>query len=299
MKKMKIPFLKKTSDDVCRGRSMYLRGLAAFLFVVIVAGAAMDAHAIRISMKRVVFTDKNRSEVITIINNTAEEQVYRLEWRRMRMTEDKSLKAVEKDDPADDIKWADDMIRFAPRRVTVPAGATQQIRLLLRKPKDLAPGEYRSHLWIMTESVPENFKADPMDMKEKQAIKLAMLPGISMPVFVRTGDLKASVSFSDVSAKATAEGAEVNFTLNRTGNRSTYGDLDFVCIGGGEEIVAHQVRGIAIYTDVERRIMKFKVEYPEASKGSCSKMHVTYRADEDDELFRGSVMAETDVTVSP
>ena len=49
------------------------------------------------------------------------------------------------------------MIRYAPRRVTVPPGGSQQIRILLRRPRDLEPGEYRSHLWIVTEQAAKEF----------------------------------------------------------------------------------------------------------------------------------------------
>lgn len=39
-------------------------------------------------------------------------------------------------------------LRFSPRQFTLAPGETQAIRLSLRKPADLAPGEYRSYLRV-------------------------------------------------------------------------------------------------------------------------------------------------------
>ncbi|HBR68034.1 MAG TPA: hypothetical protein DEA55_01515, partial [Rhodospirillaceae bacterium] len=152
-----------------------------------------EAFAIRVSLKRVTFEDSKRSEILTIINSTEKEQTYRLGWRKYRMDEKKALRAVGEGEKADDIQWADDMVRFAPRRVTIPAGGSQQIRLLFRRPADLKDGEYRSHLWIVSETPPESF-----DTKEagKQAVRLAVQPAISLPIFVRAGKLEAKASIT-------------------------------------------------------------------------------------------------------
>lgn len=263
--------------------------LGALLCVFVVAWPG-DADAIRISLKRVIFGEGKRSEVLSIINSTAQPQTYRLGWRHYRMTEDNSLQAVDPDVKSDDILWADDMVRFAPRRITVPAGASQQIRLLFRRPADLKEGEYRSHLWIVTETKPEKFEMEPGE--KKQSVRLAVQPAVSLPIFVRSGDLSVKASISDARLAKTAEGLKLNMVLHREGNRSLYGDFDFICSAGSKDLVVHQVRGISVYTEIAKRQLEFTIPMDTPEKQGCTAIKIVYRADPDDSDFKGAVMAE-------
>lgn len=266
-----------------------------FLFCSIFATSALlfsePAHAIRVSLKRVVFEDTKRSEIITLINVTGEEQTYRLGWKKFRMDPDKSLRSINEDEPSDDILWAEDMVRFAPRRIKVPAGGSQQIRLLLRRPSGIQDGEYRAHLWIVAEGKPEKFEAFP-EGEQKQAIRLAVQPALSLPIFVRHGELSLDSSIVDPKIKNTEEGTTVSFRLNRDGNRSVYGDFDFICTDGGKNLILHQVRGVAVYTEIDHRNLEYTLRTDPQSAKSCKSIKVLYRADPDDPTFKGAVLAE-------
>ncbi len=288
-----MPHLQKETRTKTRYFSMAL--VASFMVFLSVAGLLWinEAQALRISMKRIVFEGPKRSDVITIMNNTAKEQTYRLGWRHYRMDEKKSLIWIkEGDSSGDEIKWADGMIRYAPRRVTVPPGASQQIRILLRRPRDLEPGEYRSHLWIITETEAEKFSEDEKPRAGGQSFKLTMQPAITLPVFVRHGDLTASASITDVQLSKTEGGSSIGFVLHREGNRSLYGDIKIICTGGGQEYVASHTRGLAIYTEVDKRVFDYEFNYPEEHAGDCGRVRVEYVADRDDSLYGGQVMAQ-------
>ena len=250
-----------------------------------------EAQALRLSMKRIIFEGPVRSDVITIMNNTAKEQTYRLGWRHYRMDETRSLVAVPEEDlpSITDIKWADDMIRFAPRRVTVAAGGSQQIRILLRRPRDLASGEYRSHLWSITEVEAAKFDADAS--ADKQSVRLTMQPAITMPVFVRVGDLSASARITGATLSRAEGGASVGFTLHREGTRSLYGDLNVICTAGSQEYVASEVRGIAVYTEVQKRIFDYEIKIPAERANDCRRVRIEYVADNDDSQYGGQTMA--------
>jgi P pilus assembly chaperone PapD len=253
-----------------------------------------DAHALRITMKRVIFEGPKRTEVLTIINNTAEEQIYRLGWRRMRMTEDSSLQALDDNETAPDLKTADNMIRFAPRRVVLPPGRTQQVRLMLRRPKDLADGEYRSHFWIQPEEKARAFDPNGSSVKASgQAVQITMLTGLTLPVFVRAGKMEASGRITDARLITKKDRPAVTYTLHREGNRSLYGDIEITCRVGGEEIVAAAVRGIAIYEEISKRQVTNVLGAMPAN--GCSDMKIKYTATEDDPLFKGGTIAEASV----
>lgn len=286
---------KANMDKMSRSTILSAAFFTLALFCLVFAIAVKDAHALRITLKRVIFEGPKRTEVITIINNTAEEQVYRLGWRRMRMTEDKSLQAVADDDPAPDLRPADSMIRYAPRRIVLPPGRTQQIRLLLRRPKDMEPGEYRSHLWIQPEESAVKF--DPNKPKAQgQAVQIKMLTGLTLPVFIRSGKLEAAVRIEDAVLTTKKGKPIVSYTVYREGNRSVYGDIEITCQSAGEEVVISSIRGIAVYTDVTKRnINNAVLSMPEAG---CSSMKITYRASEEDNFFKGDVMAEAAVKLN-
>lgn len=281
-------------DKQMNGRCLPLALAASFMLFLSLSGLVWisEAQALRLSMKRVVFEGPVRSDIITIMNNTAREQTYRLGWRRYRMDEKRSLVHIPEGEKADDIKWADEMVRYAPRRVVVPPGGSQQIRLLLRRPRDLAPGEYRAHLWIVTETEAEAFSADKKPEQGQQAFRLAMQPALTLPVFVRHGDLAAKASITDAKLAKAEGGGTVSFTLNREGNRSLYGDLKITCTASGQEFEASHTRGIAVYPEVDRRILEYDFEFPAEQAANCRRVRIEYIADKEDSLYGGQVMAQ-------
>lgn len=287
--------MPKTIKDFFGQRYGWRKAGALMLALLLVAGilaAAPDAFALRVTMKRVIFEGPKRTELLTIVNNTGEEQSFRLGWRNMRMTEDHSLVFVKEGESLEGLHPAEEMVRFSPRRVVLAPGASQQIRLMLRRPKDLAEGEYRSHFWIQPEAPATKFTPDQAQKPPKgSSVQIKMLTGMTVPVFVRNGNLAASVAISDVSTAPDPKGGtNVKMTIRRDGNRSVYGDLKFFCANGGGK-PQHEVKGIAVYTDVTARHLDFTVPNPEGA--SCAgPIRIQYTSEEDDSQFKGAVMAE-------
>lgn len=269
--------------------------LVGAVFFGTLAFHALDAYAVKITMKRVIFEGTKRAEVLTLINNTAEEQTYRLGWRNMRLTEDAGLKEIPEGETPADIKFADQMVIFAPRRVVIPPGGSQQVRLMLRKPKDLAEGEYRSHLWVRPEAEAVKFEAKPAE-DGKSAVQIKMLAGLSLPVFVRQGQMTATAKFESASARQADGKLKIDLVLSRQGNRSLYGDLDFICTGGEEKVI-RQMRGIAIYPELTQRRFNFTFSLPKEGLPGCPAMRIVYTADKEDPLFKGNVIAQTNTNI--
>ncbi|WP_435641143.1 fimbrial biogenesis chaperone [Micavibrio aeruginosavorus] len=274
--------------------SPLVRGLCVTAAALVLTLAANDAQAIRLTMKRVMFEGSQRTADLTIINNTAEEQVYRLGFKTMRMTQGDGLETLEDgvQDPA--LKSADSMVRFSPRRVTIPAGGSQQVRLMLNKPKDVADGEYRSHFWIRPEAESAKFDPAPQDNAASgPSVQIKMLAGVTLPVFVRVGPMNVTATIANAKAERKGERIAVSMDINREGNRSLYGDVEFTCNGK----VLHQVRGIAVYTEIAKRTVRLNVPVPKDGFGGCSAMDVIYRAETADAQYKGGVIAQTQVAI--
>ena len=106
-----------------------------------------SAHAqLLLSPTRVVFEGNSRSMQIDVVNTTNQAATYRLIMVNRRMNQFGEFLPVET--PLPDERFVDSMVRFSPRQLTVEPGGNRVIRMSLRKPQNLAPGEYRSHLLI-------------------------------------------------------------------------------------------------------------------------------------------------------
>ena len=269
---------------------------AAGLGLIAVSAFATDAWALKVTLKRIVFEGPRRAEVLSIINNTTEEQAYRLSWRQMRMTEDEALVAVEEGASVAGVMPVDDLVRYAPRRIVVPPGGTQQVRLMLNKPKDLAEGEYRSHLWLKPEADHVKFDEAAGDTATRPQVQLKMLTGMTIPVIVRHGQMSVKATIKDVHITRNTEShaLDVALTVGRQGNRSLYGDFKFACDGG---TVVRDIKGVAVYTDVTQRHMNFTVPLPADGAVSCKTLQVQYLADPDDVDLKGAVLATAEVPV--
>lgn len=275
--------------------------IALALASVIFLFDAGAAHAIKLTIKRVVFEGSKRTEVLTLINDSDEEQTYRISWRNMTMRDGKSFSPVEESEIIPGFNPADNMVIFAPRRITIPAGGSQQVRLMVRKPADLTDGEYRSHLWIRPEEDVVKFTApdDAAQAVDESAtgVQIKMLAGANFPVIVRHGKTNASGTITNPTMTQQGDSFFVTLDLNREGNRSLYGDFQFTCLSGASPQRIHEIRGIAVYTETTTRHLEFKVKIPAEGVGICQSMRVSYLAGDKDPAFLGKAIAEVSVTL--
>ncbi len=239
-----------------------------------------EAYSLRLVLKRVVFEGPKRSEVLTLINASDEAETYRLLWRDMIMTPDKGLEAVEEGALPDNVKPAKDYIKYAPRRVTLGPNSSQQIRMALRMPSDVPDGEYRSHLWIRKEAAIDKLRVNEDGEREitganKRSVEIVLLPGITVPVIARKGNLEVRTGISDASARRVGSEYLINFTLLREGQKSTYGDIDFICNPNGQTYELRAARGIAVYTELNAKPVNFKFKVvPE--QPACRELRIRY-----------------------
>ena len=133
-----------------RGRFLPLPG-AAFCLVALAAlwGGVAPTHAegsgdLLVAPTRVVFEARRRSAEVTLVNIGTDTATYRISFVHQRMKPDGSLEAVDTPGPGE--AFADDLVRFSPRQVTLEPRVAQTVRMQLRIPAGLTAGEYRSHL---------------------------------------------------------------------------------------------------------------------------------------------------------
>ncbi len=249
-------------------------GLGAGVLLVLLGLApghgsqAQAAGGLLVAPTRLVFEGRTRSAQVTLVNKGTKRAAYRISLVRRRMLEDGRFEAVEEAQPGE--LFATDLIRYAPRRVILEPNTPQTIRILVRKPRDLPAGEYRSHLTFQT--IPDESSEQPEDGSRAPAmgitIRLKALFGVTIPVIVRHGDIDADIAITDAEFQPAGEndaglaaGPVLNVRLARSGERSVYGDLTVQLLGeDGAKQTIGVVRGLAVYSPNHSRIVRIPID---------------------------------------
>ena len=253
--------------------------------------SAQSSGDLVVAPTRVVFEGRTRSAQLGLVNKGSGAATYRISVINMRMDETGQLTEIAKPEPGQ--QFADRLFRYSPRQVTLEPGATQAIRLLLRKPKDLAPGEYRSHL--MMRAIPDTSGQDVEAPTVGAAVRLIPVFGVAVPVIVRHGDVDYSSTISNVEFVKAVEANQLNklrFNLERTGSRSSFGDLVATLKDGGNDVVLAQIMRIAVYTPNQSRVVEMPLRVPDGVSLAGKTISVSFKttADEGAKLMaEGSV----------
>jgi P pilus assembly chaperone PapD len=241
-------------------------GLAAALLTLTLS-AAVPASAgvgdLLVAPTRLVLDGRKGAEVI--LNNIGEEPAtYRISVEFRRMTPDGGL--VDVDEPSAEDKLAEEMILFAPRRITLAPHQPQSVRVSARAPQGLPDGEYRVHL--LFRAIPP---ARPVAAKTDAPVKglrFALTPvyGVTIPVIVRFGNLSAKAGIANVHLETKDGKPAVALDISRSGERSTFGEVR-VLKPGVKDPIAIQ-KAVAVYKEVASR--KVTIPVSEEFKGALN-----------------------------
>jgi len=155
------------------------------------------------------------------------------------------------------------MVIFAPRRVTLAPHEPQSIRVTARPPQGLPDGEYRIHL--LFRAVPAPTPVAPAG-EQPRGVQLRLIPiyGVTIPVIVRLGNLDAKAAIGNVKLESKDGKEAVGLELNRTGSRSTFGEVRVLKAGAKDPIAF--ARGVAVYTEVGGRHVSLPVDDAQKSR---------------------------------
>jgi P pilus assembly chaperone PapD len=263
-----------------------------FICALLMLLASSQAIAqVMIYPTRVVFEGNQRAAQVQLVNNGTESATYRISLVNRRMSETGTFSDI--DTPLPGEQFADDMLRYSPRQVILAPGASQTVRIMVRKPAGLAVGEYRSHLLFSKQPEAKgkhNIETrDPAD--DTIGITLKALVSMSIPVIVRHGNTSADVSLTHLEFQKPA-GKEpiLAFWMERRGNQSVYGDLtvSFAPRGGTAQVIG-RANGVAVYTPNPARRAGIVLDPPANMALRNGTLRITYREQAED---GGKQMAE-------
>jgi P pilus assembly chaperone PapD len=232
-----------------------------------------------------------RGTEVVLNNIGTETATYRISVELRRMTPDGELVDVDPAQANNTEKLAEEMIAYAPRRVTLAPNQPQSIRVGVRPPANLPDGEYRVHL--LFRAIP-----DPKPVTAAQnptgglAIELTPIYGLTIPVIIRAGQLSAQAAIAGARLTVDDGKPAVAVELTRAGNRSLYGDVQVFKPGSSNPVVV--VTGVAIYAELTHRSVVLAV--PDGFKGTLAGPAIIRYVERTDE-GQGKLLAEAQVTL--
>ena len=270
---------------------LFLSGLA---FIAVFSPSKLVAQGnLLVTPRRVVFEGNKRSEELNLANIGKDTATYIISFIQIRMKEDGVFEKITQADP--DQRFADKNLRFFPRSVTLGPNEAQTVKVQLTKGGDLAPGEYRSHLYFRA-SPPEKPLGD-LEAEKDSGISVHLVPvfGISIPVIIRKGESNAAVNISDVQFHIEKDTLQVaDITFSRSGNMSVYGDVVVEHISTeGKVTRVGGVKGLAVYTPNTKRRFHLVMNATGINFHS-GKLHVIY----EDQSSRAVKLAEKEIMLN-
>jgi P pilus assembly chaperone PapD len=257
-----MKFLQKLS-------ALALGGLA--LLSVGVPSPAQAAGDLLVAPTRVILDGKRGTQVI--LNNVgAEETTYRISLEIKRMTEEGELVDIDPAATNDGEKAALSLVRYAPRRVTLPPNQPQSIRIGLNPADNLPDGEYRVHM--LFRAIPKTSAVTEQAASADLKIQLIPLYGIAIPVIIRKGQLSATAALANAQLGRDNEGPVLSLDATRKGSRSVYGEFRVSKPGQSKPLLVQ--KGIAIYPEIERRKIELQLSEAEANAIRGSEVVIAY-----------------------
>ncbi|MEZ4389270.1 MAG: hypothetical protein R3D98_17120 [Candidatus Krumholzibacteriia bacterium] len=247
-----------------RGGAVLAASVVGF-FLFLAAGAR--AQGVSVAPSRILLDGRTRSATVFLSNRGDRTETYRISLVPMIMRQDGALVRADSTQ-YDQAAFAEDVVRYSPRRVVIPAGGSQTVRLLVRRPHDREVGdtEFRAHLSVRSiPTVPRLEELEtplPENIPEDQfvAVPVASVETL-VPLVVRFGKPDATVSIVEPHLIKADDGQPaLGFDLQRTGERSLYGQLTVTHVDpSGLETPLYFGRGIALYTPNPSRSFRISV----------------------------------------
>lgn len=215
---------------------------------------------------RVVLTEKNRSEQVSLRHTGPKPMQYRISAVYYRMEKDGSMNKI--DTPTKDDKFAGELLRFSPKQVVLNPNTEQVVRIMLRLPAQLPDGEYRAHLRFEGVGDADDKLVSTSKNEAGGSMSLKAHMAIAIPILVRKGNVTSNVSFSDLKIKKDATGKPAfSVLMKKTGDASAYGDIQLVNLTkSGKTKIAGEINGISSY--IPERILNYPLNGESLESGT-------------------------------
>jgi len=264
----------------------------ALTCAALLAGASFVVPAsaqLLISPLQVTMEGRTRSEDIVLVNTTQKSNTYRLEWEQVEQNPETG-RYMDSDMNSGKL-FLQNFAVFTPRQITLAPGETQNIRIAVRRPADLADGEYKSHLKfkIITSVAP---KDNRVLKKGESSFGAQVNTSFTIPVVYRSGEYDCAIELGEPSF-GTSEGNGnlfVELPVSRSGIHGVIGQIDiYYTPQGGEERILGQLGNANIFPEINDRTFKIPTQDKSVGPGS---LRIVFQKAEGKDKSTHKAMAE-------
>lgn len=237
-----------------------------------------NAHAnLMITPLQVVMEGRDRSAQVILINNGSEEKTYRLEWEELVQTGGTtgyiaSEYASQYNVTPPEVNLSSFAV-FTPRQITLAAGEKQTVRIAVRRPAELADGEYRSHLRF--EVVKDNTRNERIAQEPIEPGKVRFAATVnasfSIPVIYRVGAYDINIDVQAPSFKINDKTGKliIDVPVNRSGANGVIGMLEvYHTPNGGSETLIGGISNTNMFPEISMRQFSVPTQVTGLSPGS-------------------------------
>ncbi len=226
----------------------FLTFMALFSCSSGVFSVAANAN-ILITPTRIVFEDRDRFAVVTLVNNGSTVKSYEMDW--IHFNEGDNGDAVMQMEKAFDLS---DHIVFSPRRVTLEPGAKQKIRLALRRPETIPDGDYSVHFRF--HALPDPIVVQEPGQEKKMEASIKINVSYTIPVVLRVGEARVTADIGQINMSRNNDTGALNVHIPVTRADGPYAILGWLKVfhetKNGEELVG-EVSNAHIFADMTQR----------------------------------------------
>lgn len=229
-----------------------------------------------ITPTRVVFEGNKQREEFNLVNMGKDTTTYSISFLHYNQTGNGGYAIIEKPDSVQ--MSAEPYLRIFPRTVTLAPQEPQVVMVQYRRKLDMPPGEYRSHLYFRSEKDYRPLQNKNKDTLKIVRVKLIPIYGISIPVIIRTGEMKVNTSLSNLKLENQKDSIPaLKLEINREGNCSTYGDLivDYISTKGKPYEIG-KIKGVRVFTNLNKLNMVINLKTTPGMDLKNGKLHVRY-----------------------
>lgn len=256
-----------------------LSGLSLLLFLLFSSNIVFAQGDLMIMPKRLVFDGSQRSQEINLANTGSDTAVYAISFVNYKMTKNGNFEQIEA--PEEGQRFAEDFLRYFPRRVSLAPNEAQTIRVQLTRTGNLEQGEYRSHMYFRAVEEQAALGEEKTEDSEGISINIKTVFGISIPIIIRHGDSTTQVQLSEIKLDTSGEFPGISLNINRSGNMSVYGNFSVIHISPkGKETEVGAVKGVSVYTPNQNRNFSFDLRNTEGVDLHTGNLKIFYSEEE-------------------
>jgi P pilus assembly chaperone PapD len=224
------------------------------LLVIFLTFATNLCAGVLVAPTVIFISDKNRTGRVDVQNPTQQPREVTIHFA-YGLPESDTLGNVTvqlKDSGVVDSRAAVEWVKAFPRKLVIPPGGTQVVRIVATPPPGLADGEYWARIVVRSQ---EGVMADTATLASGQiSTKLNMIMQTAIMLKYRKGNLAAKLEMPRVKATKNDSMVVVMTDFNNLGNASYVGMLNVRVLDADKKEITKQQSDLAVYRGLRRRM---------------------------------------------